>query len=203
MAEKARGAAKVAVKHAELPIMAFDSRGKWERWLAKNYRDPAGIWIRIFKKASGIRTISHAEALDVALCYGWIDGLRKGLDAQSFLQKFTPRRPRSLWSKRNVQNVERLDSEGRMKPSGWKEVELARADGRWKRAYDSGAHMKVPEYFLRALSKNSKAKVFFAKLDKANTYAIAWRLQTAAKPEIREKRMKKILDMLEKGRKLH
>ena len=157
----------------------------------------------MFKKDSGVKSVTYDEALDVALCYGWIDGQKNKHDARSWVQKFTPRRARSIWSKRNVEHVERLIAEGKMTAAGWVQIEAAKADGRWTRAYDAAKDMKVPEDFLKELSKNKKAKAFFDTLNKANTYAIAWRLQTAKKPETRERRMNALLEMMKKGEKLH
>lgn len=185
------------------PYRAFVTQKQWETWLGKNYERPEGLWIRFYKKASGVLSLNYAEALDVALCFGWIDGQVKPLDEQSWIQKFTPRRPRSLWSKRNIAHVERLTSEGRMRPSGLAAVEEARKDGRWSDAYDSPSQMEVPEDFLEALAGNKKALAFFNSLNKANKYAIAWRLQTAKKPETRQRRMEKMLAMMIKGEKLH
>ena len=202
MVQKKKSVANSPEKTKDAPVMAFDSEKKWERWLSTHHADPTGIFLRIFKKDSGIKSVTHQEALDVALCYGWIDGIRKGLDEKSFLQKFTPRRPRSIWSKKNTMNIERLDKEGRMKPSGWEQVRIAKADGRWERAYDSPREMKVPDDFLRALSKSKKAKAFFDTLNKTNRFAIAFRLHTAAKPETRKRRMEKIVDTLKRGERL-
>ena len=187
----------------EAPIKSFSSPEKWEAWLSKNHNDPIGIWLRMFKKDSGIKSVRYAEALDVALCYGWIDGQAKKHDTDSWIQKFTPRRKRSIWSKRNQEHVARLIKEKKMTAMGLKEIEAANADGRWDQAYDSPANMKIPEDFLKALSKNKKAEAFFKTLSKSNTYAIAWKLQTAKKPETRERRMKLLLDMLAKEEKLH
>jgi uncharacterized protein YdeI (YjbR/CyaY-like superfamily) len=184
-------------------IRSFRSERAWEQWLAAHHARSDGIWIQLHKKASGKPTITHAEALDVALCYGWIDGQIKPCDDVSWLRKFTPRRARSVWSKRNTEHVARLMAAGRMKPAGLMEVDAAKADGRWQRAYDSPRNMSVPKDFLKALSKDQKAKEFFATLNKANRYAIAWRLETAAKPETREKRMKAILAMLAEGKAFH
>ena len=147
--------------------------------------------------------MTHAEALADALCYGWIDGPLKKHDEESWLHKFVPRRPKSLWSKRNREIVERLTETGKMMAAGLKEVEEAKADGRWDKAYDSPSKMRVPDDFMKELSKNKKARTFFGTLNKANTYAIAWRLQTAKKPETREKRMKTIIEMLAAGKPLH
>jgi uncharacterized protein YdeI (YjbR/CyaY-like superfamily) len=184
-------------------IMAFPSAKEWERWLAKTHASSTGVWIRFFKKGSGIPTVTHAEALAAALCFGWIDGQVKKHDEQSWLHKFAPRRPRSIWSKRNRELVEQLAAAGKMKPAGSKEVEAAKADGRWDRAYDSPSKMIVPEDFLHELSRNKKAKTFFETLDKANTYAITWRLQTAKNPHTRQRRMKAIIEMLASGKKFH
>jgi uncharacterized protein YdeI (YjbR/CyaY-like superfamily) len=161
------------------------------------------IWLRIFKKDSGVASVNYALALDEALCYGWIDGQVKSIDEKSYMQKFTPRRTRSMWSKRNIENVKRLKKEGRMRPSGIKEVEKAKADGRWDNSYDSPSNMTVPEDFLIELSKDKKAAEFFNTLSKINKYSIAWRLQTARKPETRANRMKIILEMLSKGKSFH
>jgi uncharacterized protein YdeI (YjbR/CyaY-like superfamily) len=191
------------IKKNESEMMSFESPKAWARWLEANHDTPQGIWLRFFKKDSGIKTVSYAEALDEALCYGWIDGQVKKNDEKSWLQKFTPRRPKSMWSKRNTDHVARLTELGRMKPSGLQEVEAAKADGRWQKAYDSPGAMTVPEDFLQKLSKNVKSMAFYTTLNKANLYAIAWHLQTAKKPETREKRMKMILEMMKKGERFH
>jgi uncharacterized protein YdeI (YjbR/CyaY-like superfamily) len=159
--------------------------------------------LRIFKKDAGKKTVTHGEALDEALCFGWIDGQGKSYDDKSWLLKFTPRRPKSIWSKRNTEHVERLIKEKRMKSSGIKEVGNAKKDGRWEKAYDSSKNMEMPSDFLEALKKDREAYTFFKTLNRANTYAIAWRLQTAKKPETREKRMKAIIATLSQGRKFH
>jgi uncharacterized protein YdeI (YjbR/CyaY-like superfamily) len=187
----------------DLPIVSFQSAQEWEEWLAGNHASSVGVWLRFFKNGSGKPTVTHDEALDAALCYGWIDGQGKKYDELSWLLKFTPRRAGSIWSRRNTEHVKRLIQENRMQPPGFAEVEAAKADGRWERAYDSPSKMTVPEDFLEELSKNQEAKAFFETLNKANIYAIAWRLQTAKKPETREKRMKAILTMLAKGEKFH
>jgi uncharacterized protein YdeI (YjbR/CyaY-like superfamily) len=184
-------------------IIAFPSAKKWKRWLAGNHASSIGIWLRFFKKSSGVASVTHAQALDEALCYGWIDGQLKRYDATSWLHKFTPRRPKSIWSKRNREHVGRLTKDGKMQPTGLREVNAAKADGRWDMAYDSPSEMTIPEDFLHALSKDKGARMFFETLNKANTYAIAWRLQTAKKPGTREKRMRTILEMFARGKKLH
>ena len=188
---------------AELEVLAFPSAKAWRQWLAKHHKTSDGIWLRLFKKTSDTVSVTYAEALDEALCYGWIDGQLKSHDAQSWLRKFTPRRARSIWSKKNLQHVARLTRAGRMKAAGRKALAAAKVDGRLKVAYDAPSKSEVPKDFLAALSKNAKARAFFATLNRANVYAITFRLQTAKKPETREKRMKAILSMLEKGEKFH
>jgi len=161
------------------------------------------VWLCIAKKGAEERSVTYAEALDEALCYGWIDGQKRAHDRSSWLQWFGPRKAGSGWSKTNTGHAERLIKAGRMKPAGLKEVEAARRDGRWNRAYDSSARAKPPRDFLQALAKNPKAKAFFETLEKRNSYAIIYRLQTAKKPETRAKRMQIILEMLAKGEKFH
>ena len=159
--------------------------------------------LRIYKKDSAVATVTYAEALDQALCFGWIDGQKKPYDAQSWLQKFTPRRPNSAWSKKNTQHAERLIASGEMSPAGSKEVNSAKADGRWTVAYDSFANATIPEDFLEALARDRKALAFFETLNKTNLYAIAYRLQTAKKPETRARRMLAIIEKLSRGEKFH
>ncbi len=187
----------------DLPVLFFETSDAWMKWLEKNHSDSPGLWLRFYKKNSGIPSINYDLALDEAICFGWIDGQVKSFDEWSYLQKFTPRRARSVWSKRNIENVMRLEKEGRMRPSGTREAEAAKTDGRWNIAYDSPSGMTIPDDLMEALSKDSKSAEFFNNLNRANKYAITWRLQTAKKPETREKRMKAILGMLSKGRKFH
>ena len=187
----------------DLQIISFKSPKDWASWLAKNHSKSSSVWLRLFKKDSGVASVTYAEALDEALCYGWIDGQLEKYDEKSWLRKFTPRRPKSVWSKRNIEQVNRLTQAGKMKPSGLKEIEAAKRDGRWERAYDSPSAMQVPQDFHKKLSKDKKAKEFFSTLNKANVYSIAWRLQTANKPETRAKRMKAIIEMLKRGEKFH
>ncbi len=187
---------------AELPILHFETPQAWEHWLAASTAAP-GVWLKIAKKDAGIASVTYAEALDVALCHGWIDGQKKGLDAHFFLQRFTPRRPRSLWSKINVAKVEALVAAGRMRPGGLREVEAAKADGRWAAAYSGAASMEVPAELAKALAKNRKARTFFESLDKTNRYAVCWRVQTARKPETRAARVEALVAMLARGEKIH
>ena len=184
-------------------IKIFSTSTEWEEWLEKNGKTTLGIWMKFARKGSGEVSVSFDEALEIALCYGWIDGQGKSLDEKFYLNKFTPRGVKSTWSKRNCDIVERLIKEKRMREAGFAVIEAAKQDGRWDRAYDSPKNMVIPEDFLLEVRKNPKSYAFYQTLNKTNTYAIAWRLQTAAKPETREKRMKVLLEMLEKGKKIH
>ena len=186
----------------DLPIKHFKDWKAWEKWLVAN-AGGKGIWLQIAKKDSGIASVNYAEALEVALCHGWIDGQKRGLDEQFFLQRFTPRRPRSLWSKINIGHVERLAAAGRMQPGGLREVEAAKADGRWNAAYHSFSGMEVPAELAAALKKNKKAKAFFDQLDRTNRYSFCWRVRTARKPETRLARAEKFVEMLARGEKIH
>ncbi|MEL7586925.1 MAG: YdeI/OmpD-associated family protein [Prolixibacteraceae bacterium] len=187
----------------ELPVISFEKAEDWRNWLEENHNQEKGIWLRIYKKGTGHPSVTRGTALDEALCYGWIDGQAKKQDNESYLQKFTPRRSRSIWSKINIEHIERLEKEGKMRPAGRKAVEAAQADGRWEKAYDSPKNMEVPEDFIAELSKDEKALAFFGTLNKTNRYAIAWRLQTAQKPETRERRKQVMLEMMARGEKLH
>ncbi len=184
-------------------IIAFKNSTIWRQWLDENHDKVDGVWLRLYKKASAIPTVSYAEALDEALCYGWIDGQKKSYDEDSFLQKFTPRRTKSMWSKRNIEHVARLTGQGQMMPAGMLEVERAKEDGRWAAAYDAASEMIISDEFLAELKKHPVAEKFFATLNKANTYAIAWRLQTAKTEETRKRRQDKIIAMLDVEQKLH
>jgi uncharacterized protein YdeI (YjbR/CyaY-like superfamily) len=188
---------------SSLNILTFESPAAFRNWLGENHAVSHGIWLRISRKDSGEQTVTYGEALDQALCYGWIDGQKKAHDERSWLQKFTPRRRKSGWSKKNTQHVERLLKSGEMTPAGSKEVEAAKADGRWEASYDSFSKAAIPENFLKELAENKKAKTFFATLNKTNLYSIAYRLQTARKPATREKRIKAIIEMLARGEKFH
>jgi uncharacterized protein YdeI (YjbR/CyaY-like superfamily) len=187
----------------ELPVIPFASRDAWDAWLAEHHEDADGVWIKIAKKASGIESVTHPEALEVALCYGWIDGLRDRLDDEYFLQRFTPRRPRSKWSKINCGKATELIEQGRMRPAGLKEVERAKADGRWDAAYDPWSTVTVPDDLQRELDRNDTAREFFATLDSRNRYAILYRIQDAKKPETRARRIAQYVAMLNKREKLY
>ena len=191
------------MKSTDYPILPFEGKKKWADWLAKQHDKSAGVWLKLAKKDSGIPSVTYDEALDIALCYGWIDGQKKGFDDKYWLQKFTPRGSKSIWSKINTEKAERLIANGEMKPAGLKAIEAAKQDGRWAAAYSSQKNMAVPGDFQAALGKNKKAKAFFAMLNSANRYAILWRIQTAKKAEARAKWIQKFVEMLEKGEKLY
>jgi uncharacterized protein YdeI (YjbR/CyaY-like superfamily) len=182
---------------------AFSTPRQWAAWLSRHHATSHGIWLRFFKKDSGVRSITYAEALEEALCWGWIDGQARSGDERSWLQRWTPRRPRSAWSKRNCERVERLERDGRMRPAGRAEVDAARADGRWQRAYDSPAASEIPADFLAALAGHPRALEFFRTLNRANVYAIGYRLQTAKRPETRQRRLEQILQMMKDGRRFY
>ena len=194
---------KAMTKLNTLPTMEFKTAEAFEAWLVKNHDQSKGLWLKIFKKESKKKTVTYAEGLDVALCFGWIDGQKQAYDEQAWLQKFSPRSPKSIWSKKNTEHVERLIKEGRMRPAGLEVVEKAKAEGSWGKAYDPPSKMTIPDDFLKALSKNKKAQETFLSLNKTNLFSIGFRLQTAKKQETREKRMKEIIDMLAKGEKFH
>jgi uncharacterized protein YdeI (YjbR/CyaY-like superfamily) len=187
----------------EREVLTFEGRKEFGKWLAKNHAKPMSVWIRFFKKASGKKGITYSEALDEALCYGWIDSLVNTYDADSYIQKFSPRGQKSVWSKRNREHVARLIKAKKMRPAGLAQVQAAKKDGRWAGAYDSPADMKIPDDFLAELKKDKKAKAFFDTLNRANLYAIGWRLQTAKKPQMRAKRMTTMLAQLKAGKKFH
>jgi uncharacterized protein YdeI (YjbR/CyaY-like superfamily) len=188
---------------ADIPTLAFKDASAWESWLAKNQTATNGIWMRIAKKASGKKSITYPEALEVALCYGWIDGLKRPESETTWLQRFTPRRQRSLWSKINRDKALGLIACGRMTPGGLQEIERAKQDGRWEAAYSSPGAATVPADFKKELDRHPAAKAFFKTLSRTNRYAIIWRLQTAKKADTRAKRMRSFIEMLEKGETIH
>jgi len=187
----------------EQPIIAFATAAEFRQWLTHHHSDHPGIWLKISKKASGIPSVNYAEALDEALCFGWIDGQKKTFDERTFLQKFTKRSKTSLWSKINVGHVERLEKEGRMKPAGLAAVDAAKADGRWEAAYHGSSAADMPEDFLTALEREPDAKGFFITLNKTQRYSFFFRITTAQKPETRRKRITDLVAMLKRGEKLH
>jgi uncharacterized protein YdeI (YjbR/CyaY-like superfamily) len=188
---------------ADYPLKAFKTPRSFETWLSRNHTKAAGIRIKFAKKASGIASVGHDDVLEIALCYGWIDGQSKTIDADWYWQRFTPRRTRSLWSKRNRDIVARLIEEERMRPAGQAEIDRAKADGRWEAAYDSPANAVVPEDLTSALRRSPRARRFFESLDARNRYAILHRLMTARKPETRSKRLAAFIQMLLDGRKFY
>ena len=186
-----------------LPIVFFGSAADWEAWLDANHTTD-GVWIKVAKKGSGIASVTHAEALEVALCFGWIDSRREALDDEYFLQRYTRRRPRGRWSRINREAVERLSAEGRMRPAGLAEVERAKADGRWDAAYDGARTATIPDDLQRELDARPAAKAFFETLSSQNRYAILYRLQDGAKkPETRARRLARFVAMLEAGETIY
>jgi uncharacterized protein YdeI (YjbR/CyaY-like superfamily) len=187
----------------DLPILLFASKQELEAWLEEHHAGAEGLWLKIAKKGSGVESVDYAGALELALCFGWIDSQKRGFDEAFFLQRFTPRRPRGKWSQINRAKAEELIAVGAMRPAGLSEVEAAKADGRWDAAYAGQRAATVPDDLKRELGRNGAASEFFATLDSANRYAILYRLQEARKPETREKRLRKFIAMLERGEKIH
>jgi uncharacterized protein YdeI (YjbR/CyaY-like superfamily) len=193
MAEEAR-------KTAE-PVLSFTTQDAWEEWLEENHADVPGVWLKIPKAGSGLVGVDYAQALESALCHGWIDGQKKKLDEKNWLQRFTPRRRGSSWSQVNRQKATELIERGRMRPAGLREVEKAKADGRWEAAYASQSKATVPDDLRAALDASPAAREFFATLDSRNRYAILYRVQDAKKPQTRAARIEKFVAMLAEGRK--
>jgi uncharacterized protein YdeI (YjbR/CyaY-like superfamily) len=187
----------------DLPILLFTSQGEWEAWLQEHHAASRGVWLRHAKKASGLQSVSYAEALDIALCYGWIDGQKKSYDESSWLQKWTPRGLKSIWSKVNREKIQQLTERGRMQPAGIAAVEAAKQDGRWDAAYDSPSQATVPDDFQAALDRHPQASAFFATLNSQNRYGILWRIQTAKKRETRAKRIQQFIELLERHETLY
>jgi uncharacterized protein YdeI (YjbR/CyaY-like superfamily) len=181
----------------EIEVLFFENADVWERWLAAHYDRQEGVLLKFAKKDSGIPSLNYAGALDVALCYGWIDGRSKSIDKTYYMQKFTPRRPRSLWSRRNIGKVEALIKEEKMKAPGYAAIEAAKNDGRWDAAYASPKNAEVPAELRAALDSHPKAKAFFETLNKTNRYAAIWRITTARTERTRASRIEKIITMLE------
>ncbi len=177
-------------------IVAFKAPKDLGKWLKANHASETELWVKIFKKGSGVPSVTWNDVVIETLCWGWIDGVKKSLDAQSYLQRITPRRARSNWSKKNTEHVERLIAEGRMQEAGLAQVHAAKADGRWENAYAPASQMKVPADFLAAVEKRPKVRRFYETLTKSNRYAIAYGLESAKKPETRQRRFEKFMDML-------
>jgi uncharacterized protein YdeI (YjbR/CyaY-like superfamily) len=186
-----------------LPIVSFLSPDEWEAWLGDEHATSAGVWLKIAKKGSGHWSVSYDEALDVALAYGWIDGQKGRFDDEYWLQRFTPRKPRSRWSKINCARAGALIASGRMRPAGLGEVKRAKADGRWEAAYEGQRAATVPEDLQRALDENPRAAEFFATVSGANRYAILYRVGDAKRPETRARRIAQFVEMLAEHRTLH
>ena len=195
-----------AVKSAaptEAVPQLFKNAKAFAAWLRKNHAKSDGLWLKIAKRDAAERSVTYPEAVEIALCWGWIDSQKKGLDDQHFLQRFTPRRARSVWSKINVDKVATLIEAGRMQPPGHAQVEAAKADGRWAQAYDGAKTSTVPDDLVAALDANPRAKAFFGTLNASNRYAVLWRIQTAVKRETRAKRIAQLVDMLTRGETVH
>jgi uncharacterized protein YdeI (YjbR/CyaY-like superfamily) len=187
----------------ELEIVLFPGPAEFEAWLVENSGDIDGLWLKIAKKGAPEPSVTYAEAVELALCFGWIDSQKRGLDETHVLQRFTPRRPRGRWSKINREKAEALEKAGALRPAGAAEVAAAKDDGRWEAAYEGSRTAKVPDDLQAELDANPKAAAFFADLDSTNRYAIIWRLGEAKKPETRARRLAKFVAMLEQGEKLH
>ena len=191
------------VRNEDPPVFLFEHQQAWEEWLSRNHREATGAWLRIAKKGSKIRSLTHAEALESALCFGWIDAQKKPESASAWLERFTPRGKRSIWSKLNCQKATALLECGRMRDGGLQEILRAKKDGRWEQAYDSPRKAAVPEDFQAALDKSARAKAFFATLESRNRYAILFRIQTVKKAETRARKISEFVAMLEKHEKIH
>lgn len=199
--KKAKAPAKAPAE--ETPIIAFAKPRDWADWLASHHASSRGVWMKLAKKDSGIASVTYAEALEVALAWGWIDGQKNRYDATAWLQKFTPRGPRSIWSKINRDKALALIAAGQMKPPGLEQIERAKQDGRWEAAYDSPSRATVPEDLSAALAANPRAAAFFSTLDATNRYAVLFRIHTAKKAETRARRIAQFVEMLGRHKKLH
>ncbi|KAK1756350.1 bacteriocin-protection, YdeI or OmpD-associated-domain-containing protein [Echria macrotheca] len=198
-ARKGRQAATAEESPAppSLPVHLFEDATAWETWLEENHTsETTGVLLKISKKGCAVASVTYDEAVDTALCFGWIDGQRKALDETHFLQRFTPRRKTSIWSKRNIEKISALEAAGRMRPAGVAEVEAAKADGRWARAYASSSTIVVPDDFQAALDRNKRARDFFATLGKSKRYPFLWRIETAKREETRKKRIGEFVKLL-------
>lgn len=181
----------------------FKDQNAWEEWLEKNHGKSSGVWVRLAKKQSGLKSISYAEALESALCYGWIDGQKAPENERTWLQRFVPRSDRSIWSKMNREKAEKLIETGRMRAPGFAAIEQSKKNGRWDAAYDSPSRSTVPADFQTALDRNPRAKAFFETLDRANRYAVLFRIQTVKRPETRARKIREFVDMLARNEKIH
>lgn len=189
--------------HRQNPTLTCTSQDEWEAWLQSHWDNSSGVWLRFAKKSSGQVTFTYTQALDSALCYGWIDGQKKAESDEFWLQRFSPRTAKSIWSKINTEKAQALVQAGRMRPSGLREIELAQRDGRWERAYTSARNSTVPADLQMALNANKKAQAFFDTLNSQNRYAILFRIQNVKKAETRAKKIAQFIEMLANGEKLH
>jgi len=190
-------------KASELPVLFFDGQHSFEDWLEENHEASSGSWLQIAKKHSGVVSVSYNDALESALCYGWIDSQKGKFDETMWIQRFTPRSAKSIWSKVNKDKAELLIANGRMRPSGLKAIEVAKQNGQWDKAYESQSVATIPEDFSIELDRNIKAKAFYETLDSQNKYAILFRIHNVKKQETREKRIQQFIMMLEKGEKIY
>jgi len=185
------------------PVRLFKCKRDWDAWLEKNHRKSTGLWLRLAKKGSQLRSVSYKEALDVALCYGWIDGQKRPESQQAWLQRFVLRSSKSIWSKINREKALALIACGEMKAMGFEAIENAKKYGQWDAAYDSPRQATVQTDFQTALDANPRATAFFETLDRANRYAVFWRIQTAKKAETRARKIEQFIAMLERKEKIH
>jgi uncharacterized protein YdeI (YjbR/CyaY-like superfamily) len=197
------GGKKMKKKTDELPILFFKDQESWESWLEENHENSSGVRLQIAKKKSGVVSLSYEEAIESSLCYGWIDSRKEAFDEKTWLQRFTPRGTKSIWSKINKEKAEHLIANGRMRPSGLRAIEVAKQNGQWDAAYEPQSSTHVPEDFEVELNKNSKAKAFFETLDSRNRFAILFRINSAKKQETRVKRIQQFIMMLENGEKIY
>jgi len=188
---------------SDLPVLPFKDKKAWSAWLAKNHAKSPGVWLKLAKKDSDVPSVTYPEALEAALCYGWIDGQKQAHDVSFWLQKFTPRGPRSIWSKINREKAEALVASGEMKPAGLAAIERAKENGQWEKAYESQSRASVPDDLQAELDRHPKAKAFFATLNSVNRYAIVFRVHNAKKPETRARRIQQFVAMLERHEKIH
>jgi uncharacterized protein YdeI (YjbR/CyaY-like superfamily) len=194
---------KRTARKIDHPIRLFRTSTAWEIWLENHHRQSPGLWLRLAKKGSGLCSLTYVEALEVALCYGWIDGHKRGESDQAWLQRFLPRSAKSIWSKINRQKAQALIAKGKMKPAGLAAIEAAKTCGRWESAYDSPKGSKIPPDFQSALDANPRARDFFASLDGANRYAVLFRIQTVKRTETRTRKIAEFIEMLERHERIH
>ena len=197
------GSKSSATADANAAPLLFEDQQTWFSWLRKNHATSSGVWLRLAKKGANVRSVSYPQAVEAALCFGWIDGQKKSDDDKYWLQRFTPRSERSIWSRINREKAIRFIELGQMNAAGLREVERAKRDGRWDGAYDSPSGATIPADFQAVLDKTPRAKAFFATLDSRNRYAVLFRIQTAKKTETRAKRIKQFSEMLSQHKKIH